>query len=434
MLRASHSPTAVLGLALILAQPALPFDRKIHVQITEEALAAISKNGSTLSKRAIEEIANADETVDVGDCANSGEPALPCSLVHAGALATALLLTPSNHFDNETFLAGNRILVDGERAVLDLLRQQRFLEARRRLGRTLHTLQDFYAHSNWVELGHEDLYQYAPLVLAGVRYAGPGDAVCRSDGAALLGTARYPGSVGANEKLLTSGYFYSPQSGKTTNRWMPDGKCRHGKGLIIDADSKPGINKDDPSAGESVECGAKSCYQIAYQLAVEHSRLLVDRILNDPTIQDSRMQLDGLDNVGAFKVFADRVNRTWISVRKGRTISITVSPGVVCWNTLLCAGGDPTARVGPEGVDARGFLRTAIAPPPLRNHNTGALVGRIDAAQPTSITPPGPGTTLFYVGRGGVVTVTRDGWLSLQINDADLDNNSGYFQVSVSAD
>lgn len=97
-------------------------------------------------------------------------------------------------------------------------------------GKALHTLQDFYAHSNYVRNGttvaaaiHPDVGRKAlannPLLSS---------VICEPDFATLV-----PGAA------LSSGYFpfsTSPCTG------IPEGKCRHGVFLCSD-----GLNKDDPS-------------------------------------------------------------------------------------------------------------------------------------------------------------------------------------------
>jgi hypothetical protein len=60
---------------------------------------------------------------------------------------------PGEHFDAEHFSAGVDILQARVRELMNALRHDDAESARKVLGRALHTLQDFYAHTNWVELG-----------------------------------------------------------------------------------------------------------------------------------------------------------------------------------------------------------------------------------------------------------------------------------------
>src|SRR5262249_14388166 len=62
----------------------------------------------------------------------------------------------SDHFDSETFLRASNNVFSAKNAILKDLggHSPDFIAARRELGGALHTLQDFYAHSNYVDLGY----------------------------------------------------------------------------------------------------------------------------------------------------------------------------------------------------------------------------------------------------------------------------------------
>lgn len=117
---------------------------------------------------------------------------------------------PYAHFDNEQFSKGARRLRDRFALATSAARSGNFRESRAQIGRCLHAIQDFYAHSNFVE-NHSaessiDLFQL-------------------EDPAAELGCdGRYP--VGG----LSSGYF--PMESRP-NPW----KCTH-----------KDLNKDRPKA------------------------------------------------------------------------------------------------------------------------------------------------------------------------------------------
>jgi hypothetical protein len=61
---------------------------------------------------------------------------------------------PAQHFDDEMFREGEAVLSAAFADVIDNLAHDDVGKAQDRLGNACHTLQDFYAHSNWVELGH----------------------------------------------------------------------------------------------------------------------------------------------------------------------------------------------------------------------------------------------------------------------------------------
>ena len=60
----------------------------------------------------------------------------------------------AKHFDGENFNGGKARVVDLEQAVVSALQAENGAGARMSLGQALHTIQDFYAHSNYVEAGN----------------------------------------------------------------------------------------------------------------------------------------------------------------------------------------------------------------------------------------------------------------------------------------
>lgn len=68
----------------------------------------------------------------------------------------------ANHFDDCNFSGGSAVVADSEGEAVDQLdpsaaTPEADLVAIRAFGRALHALQDFYAHSNWIELGGHQL-------------------------------------------------------------------------------------------------------------------------------------------------------------------------------------------------------------------------------------------------------------------------------------
>ena len=60
------------------------------------------------------------------------------------------------HFDSETFLAAQKQLRLRNNQINSVADDGKYSIARSLLGKNLHTVQKFYAHSNWVELGNDD--------------------------------------------------------------------------------------------------------------------------------------------------------------------------------------------------------------------------------------------------------------------------------------
>ncbi|KAK2852313.1 hypothetical protein Q7C36_007514 [Tachysurus vachellii] len=143
---------------------------------------------------------------------------------------------PSFHFCNEEFLAGRDIITAGVSAVKCSVKQQRYEAAREELGKILHPLQDFYSHSNWIELGKRE--PYSNLIKPNTPINNIADSeTCRKCTSSIC-KDNILEDVIKNQKL-TSGYFGISK---------PKGKCSHGG--FFDASSwlQGGINKDSESS------------------------------------------------------------------------------------------------------------------------------------------------------------------------------------------
>lgn len=61
---------------------------------------------------------------------------------------------PYAHFDSEALIESNRRVIDFTEQILDSLHTKDYNTARKLSGQILHTIQDFYSHSNWIEMGN----------------------------------------------------------------------------------------------------------------------------------------------------------------------------------------------------------------------------------------------------------------------------------------
>ncbi|KAI4895401.1 hypothetical protein NFI96_022024 [Prochilodus magdalenae] len=192
--------------------------------LTEESLAAAcSSFGSAKAfKNSIDTIADNNVAVDV---------------VH--------FFNPIFHFDNETFLRGRDLITSGLSAVKASVKQQSYEAARQKLGEILHTLQDFYSHSNWIELGN-----FAPYPNL-INPSSPIDNIADSATCSSCDGNNCKGNIleeVLRQKKLTSGYFSLTRFDK------PKGKCSHGGFLDLTSYTEPkgGISKDtvDSSHGD----------------------------------------------------------------------------------------------------------------------------------------------------------------------------------------
>ncbi|XP_029949227.1 von Willebrand factor A domain-containing protein 7-like [Salarias fasciatus] len=145
----------------------------------------------------------------------------------------------AHHFDNEAFEEGRNIITADLENVKANVQNGNFEVGRETLGEICHTLQDFYSHSDWVELGKTAPFSTLirrdqPLEnLAGVNVP-----TCRSCIGNDCTDNILPEVI--TQQLITSGYFEPFSSDK------PAGKCSHGgfSDRTSFKDPVGGINKD----------------------------------------------------------------------------------------------------------------------------------------------------------------------------------------------
>ncbi|XP_019732033.1 von Willebrand factor A domain-containing protein 7-like [Hippocampus comes] len=151
----------------------------------------------------------------------------------------ASMLSDEHHFDGETFQKGRDLITKGVSAVKASVKLENFITGRWTLGRVCHTLQDFYSHSNWVELGNTSPYNALIKPDQTIEnVAGPNISTCRNCTGESCDNNILPDIL--QQGLLTSGYFNLISSEK------PDGKCSHGGSFDQTSKRDPvgGINKD----------------------------------------------------------------------------------------------------------------------------------------------------------------------------------------------
>jgi von Willebrand factor A domain-containing protein 7 len=187
------------------------------------------------------------------------------------------------HFDNEGLdLCSGRLILLRDKIISALTVDEGAPDggiARKFLGQAHHTLQDFYAHSNWVEL-EKSGYRKGPNQDLGVRNLPKPENFdfCPED----------PDTLNPDINATTTGYFNLPSpwlipipgivigSGLALSFACfdyPSGKCRHGVDGFCD-----GINKDRPET-----IGHGRAQALARQSSTNYIRLILD----DPRIADN---------------------------------------------------------------------------------------------------------------------------------------------------
>ncbi|KAI4896696.1 hypothetical protein NFI96_016086 [Prochilodus magdalenae] len=151
---------------------------------------------------------------------------------------------PVYHFDSERVEEATEMLRHFWNQTVSHTQMKNYGRARASLGQLLHSLQDFYSHSNWVEMGQYSEYRH--LLHPGE----PAVPVASEDTPTCAGCHRFSCYNNLLEDLvrdpqqplLTTGYFSAYPA-------KPTGKCSHGG--ILDSSrhqgAEGGINKDSTS-------------------------------------------------------------------------------------------------------------------------------------------------------------------------------------------
>ncbi|MCU6496879.1 hypothetical protein LPN04_03620 [Rugamonas sp. A1-17] len=165
-------------------------------------------------------------------------------IIEADAKVDEDQTSSAKHFDGENAAGAQLRLATLKQNVLDALRSDpvNATGARDNLGSALHTIQDFYSHSNWVEQGNSGAHPGVGRPGA-LPFAGPATPTCAGFTDTGLFCANSSNLTGS---LLTSGYYGGE------DRVKPGAfKCSHGGPLDKSSPSsdplgyfREGINKD----------------------------------------------------------------------------------------------------------------------------------------------------------------------------------------------
>ncbi|XP_030640142.1 von Willebrand factor A domain-containing protein 7-like [Chanos chanos] len=240
----------LLGQGLAFHPTRVTSDSRSHTDITEEALlgeavesckAVATAEGKDFTPP-VEQ--TAEKVLDACLKALEGSNAVSAArfrellddIITANTLVdTNLLNSAPHHFSDEAFIKARNLITEGVVSIRASLQEDNMAAARRTLGAVSHTLQDFYSHSNWVELGNTK--PYASLLrpdLPMENLADPDTPTCRKCEEFVCPNLILPNILKSN--ILTSGYDESLGITK------PAGKCSHGDLFSV------GIHKDDPES------------------------------------------------------------------------------------------------------------------------------------------------------------------------------------------
>ncbi|XP_067362402.1 von Willebrand factor A domain-containing protein 7 isoform X2 [Channa argus] len=244
----------ILAYLLLLASPCMSFlpnfwsrvltlswDSYTHQYITEQAIINVTMETLTCSKKQGNQ---AEDWTRLG----RGFWRAVGEVVKSNAAMDFLSSTRSDpvyHFDSERVDSAMLMLRQFWAQTLLSVQAKEYQSARHSLGQLFHSLQDFYSHSNWVEMGQRSIYLHLlqpekPAIPVAEEHTPTClecfSTTCRNNLVPKLTSTQQ------NFQLLTTGYFGTfPQK--------PNGKCSHGG--ILDSSrhmgAKGGINKDSTS-------------------------------------------------------------------------------------------------------------------------------------------------------------------------------------------
>ncbi|KKY26704.1 putative protein g7c precursor [Phaeomoniella chlamydospora] len=200
------------------------------------------------------------------------------------------------HFDGESFPEGQqRLQLLADQAV-QALSTNNAPQARSLIGQALHSVQDFYSHTNWVELGNTGPHPSLGVAGISLNRLDANVATCSDCSFDVSSTCNNcNGNLATNQ--LTSGYYHGENRVKPNAR-----KCSHGGGIdyyppiaSFPLTARYGINKDSRSCDLSPHY---FYHERAADLAVGGSKQYIDMIRKRLT--DSQLRnLFGVDQAAS---------------------------------------------------------------------------------------------------------------------------------------
>ncbi|KAH8794253.1 hypothetical protein F5882DRAFT_288952, partial [Hyaloscypha sp. PMI_1271] len=211
----------------------------------------------------------------------------------------------AKHFDGENFAGGQGLLVKAKTDIATALKNGDGEGARKFLGAALHTLQDFYAHTNWVETKGGVINFNLGKAGVSLDHAAFADRTCNECtaggiGRVILGCHNCDHNTDGFSQL-TSGYYFGEDS-PGGNISIPDWKCHHALGIItsdVFRDVTPGINKDSNNCFFSPH---HMHHGDAVDLAIKSSKQYIKDVIADGALTEKQKKL--LFGVGATMAFA----------------------------------------------------------------------------------------------------------------------------------
>ncbi|XP_033097984.1 von Willebrand factor A domain-containing protein 7-like [Anneissia japonica] len=223
-----------------------------HISISEEALALATLGyAQDNKKQSTRELKFNINNTDISKLVSQVRNEITFSNAEVDSSYDTAYL-PAAHYDDEKFVEANSLLIDLKEAITTSIFDGDYKYARYLTGKYLHTLQDFYSHSNWVELNNTESNRYLGVFGKSVgNVASPNEATCQTctlDRSFALNCKENILTSVIQKNMLTSGYYSAQRdnNGKEVTKNIPNGKCYYGgsKERDLTANLFGGINKD----------------------------------------------------------------------------------------------------------------------------------------------------------------------------------------------
>ncbi|XP_048449629.1 von Willebrand factor A domain-containing protein 7-like, partial [Rhincodon typus] len=214
------------------------------------------------------------------------------------------------HFDSETLAEGKNLLLRTKSKAIKNILQRNYNKALKNVGSLLHTLQDFYSHSNWIELGFQR--PHSNLLKLGEsfgRMAGPDEETCTECSTSHGCKDKILEKV-QKEKILTTGYF-----GFTRNS-RPKGKCSHGGTADRGKRGNQGINKDTRNSPHGQYHTAAA--RVATEATVEVFQEIWDTVGDQAFLRNPTGLAFVIDTTGSMRDDIEGAKQRTINIVKSR--------------------------------------------------------------------------------------------------------------------
>lgn len=214
---------------------------------------------------------------------------------------------PYAHFDANTFYESNWRVINMTQKIFKKIEEKKYDRARELSGKVLHTIHDFYSHSNWVEMGHHKKINSAigTEEFNKIKFSSKSDNVtclanctiveikCNRVVSTMIELLKglrktsincpikyfkCEGNILRNDRLI-SGYYVDQKLPDGSPISKPDNSFMCSHGGVLDGDSfKPaqgGINKD---SGFYLFSPHANLHVIASKLAISHTEYFFNQI------------------------------------------------------------------------------------------------------------------------------------------------------------